>query len=358
MARQDANHDQADRQTLASLCTRPLETGAFLRLAASITAALAPIHKQNIIHANIRPQNIFLDCQTGEVTLSGYCPESRGPWASPLSYSAGASGETLLYMSPEQTGRVKRRVDYRTDFYSLGVTFYQLLTARPIFHGRDAQEYASAISYLGTDIGLLSQDSWEVMYELSLGLHLCKAECEYLSGNLEEADRLISAILPQAGSRADAAEGLSSSLGALDTIAVVNASPQRYESRIIRKDGQVRWVQIFANVIQYMDKPAVQAVFIDITEQKLSEQALRESENRLSQVIDFLPEPTFAIDTDGKLIVWNKAMEELSGYSAKQMVGKANHEYALPFYKGDRCKTLIDLVLNSDEGLEKKYRFI
>ena len=88
-----------------------------------------------------------------------------------------------------------------------------------------------------------------------------------------------------------------------------------------------------------------------------AENALRESERRLSEIIDFLPDATFAIDLAGKVIVWNRAIEEMAGVEAADMIGKGDYEYAIPFY-GMRRPILIDLVFISDEEIEKKYRFI
>lgn len=86
--------------------------------------------------------------------------------------------------------------------------------------------------------------------------------------------------------------------------------------------------------------------------------ALRESQQRLSDIIDFLPDATFAIDTGGHVIAWNKAIEEMTGVSALGMLGKGNHEYALPFYE-DRRPLLIDLILKSPEEIDKhKYALI
>jgi PAS domain S-box-containing protein len=74
----------------------------------------------------------------------------------------------------------------------------------------------------------------------------------------------------------------------------------------------------------------------------------------LSQVIDFLPDPTFAIDRAGTVTVWNRAMEEMTGVKAKDMVGKGDCEYAIPFY-GERRPILIDLVLHPDPERERAY---
>lgn len=80
-----------------------------------------------------------------------------------------------------------------------------------------------------------------------------------------------------------------------------------------------------------------------------SESVLLDSERRLSDIIAFLPDATVAIDCEGRVIAWNRAMEELSGVPSHQMLGKGNYEYAVPFY-GIRRPVLIDLVLNP--GLE------
>ncbi|MFA5110778.1 MAG: PAS domain S-box protein, partial [Desulfobaccales bacterium] len=89
----------------------------------------------------------------------------------------------------------------------------------------------------------------------------------------------------------------------------------------------------------------VLGVYEDFTERKQAEQALLESEQKLANIIDFLPDATLVIDNEGKVIAWNKAIEEMTGIKAKDMVAKGNYEYALPFY-GKRRPILIDLVLH------------
>jgi two-component system sensor histidine kinase/response regulator len=95
-------------------------------------------------------------------------------------------------------------------------------------------------------------------------------------------------------------------------------------------------------------------VFRDITERKKAEEALKNSEQRLSQIINFLPDATFVVDNEGTVVTWNQAMEELTGVTAAEMLGKGNYEYALPFY-GERRLILIDLIKNWDAEYEKKY---
>ena len=96
----------------------------------------------------------------------------------------------------------------------------------------------------------------------------------------------------------------------------------------------------------------------DITECKLAEEALREAHTRLDDIIEFLPDALFVIDSGGKVIAWNKAIEEMTGIPKTQMLGKGNYEYAIPFY-GKRRPILIDLALMPDSELDNKdYDFI
>lgn len=128
-----------------------------------------------------------------------------------------------------------------------------------------------------------------------------------------------------------------------------------YEQRVLRPDNNIRWLQVTHRAI--FDKVSFleyQSVGHDITERKQAEIALKESERRLADIINFLPDPTYAIDINGRLIAWNRAVEETTGVEAPQMLGKGDYEYSLKFY-GSRKPILIDLVLHPDLDLEKHY---
>jgi len=99
------------------------------------------------------------------------------------------------------------------------------------------------------------------------------------------------------------------------------------------------------------------ALITDITERKRIEEALEGSQRQLADIINFLPDATLVIDTNGKVIAWNLAIEEMTGIKASEMIGKGNYEYAIPFY-GERRPILVDLVLLPNEIFEKHYNFI
>lgn len=119
---------------------RPFSLSEFLTLSLKITEALGKIHYQNIIHKDINPSNIVFNPQTGQLKLIDFGLSSILSQENPTLKSPNTLEGTLAYLSPEQTGRMNRNIDYRTDFYSLGITFYQLLTNQLPFPQYDALE--------------------------------------------------------------------------------------------------------------------------------------------------------------------------------------------------------------------------
>jgi PAS domain S-box-containing protein len=126
------------------------------------------------------------------------------------------------------------------------------------------------------------------------------------------------------------------------------------EFQFRNKSGVLMTTSLSAESIEIEDEPCVLVIANDITERKRAEEELRESRQKLSDIINFLPDATLVIDRDGKVIAWNKALEEMTGVEAADMLGKGNYEYALPFY-GERRPILIDLVLKRREKYEKRY---
>jgi PAS domain S-box-containing protein len=106
----------------------PMSISAFLRLAINLTDILGKIHAAHVIHKDINPGNIVLNLDTGVVKIIDFGIATQFSRTNPTFKSPHVLEGTLAYLSPEQTGRMNRSLDYRTDFYSLGVTFYELLT--------------------------------------------------------------------------------------------------------------------------------------------------------------------------------------------------------------------------------------
>ncbi|HQC73854.1 MAG TPA: PAS domain S-box protein, partial [Candidatus Competibacteraceae bacterium] len=125
--------------------------------------------------------------------------------------------------------------------------------------------------------------------------------------------------------------------------AIIAKSGEVFETRHRHRDGSVRDVRVSTQVIQSAGRDYLAAIWSDITERKQMERDLRESRQRLRDIIEFLPDPVFAIDRQGRVMVWNRAMQEMTGVSAADMLGKGDYEYTLPFY-GERRPMLIDFV--------------
>ena len=115
-----------------------------LKVALSLIGILKEVHRQGILHKMINPFNIFFDPASGNIKLTGFGLATRLPKENLTTLSPQLSGETLPYISPEQTGRMNRPLDYRSDFYSLGATLYELFTGRVPFGSREAMEIIHA----------------------------------------------------------------------------------------------------------------------------------------------------------------------------------------------------------------------
>jgi predicted ATPase/HPt (histidine-containing phosphotransfer) domain-containing protein len=118
-----------------------LPLGEFFPLAIAVARALGEVHARGVIHKDINPRNILRNPRTGEVKVIDFSLGSElGRERQRALHHTGLEG-TLPYLSPEQTGRMNRDLDYRTDYYSLGVTFFELLTGSPPFSAPDALGY-------------------------------------------------------------------------------------------------------------------------------------------------------------------------------------------------------------------------
>src|SRR3984893_15672598 len=111
-----------------------------LRIAIGLATALCQVHRRGLIHKDLKPGNILVD-DAGKVWLTGFAIASRLPQERQAPAPPEILAGTLAYMAPEQTGRMNRSIDTRTDLYSLGVTLYQMLTGAQPFAAADPLEW-------------------------------------------------------------------------------------------------------------------------------------------------------------------------------------------------------------------------
>jgi PAS domain S-box-containing protein len=123
------------------LLGRPLDVSRFLRIAIPLAGALRQVHERGLIHKDIKPANILVDAASGGVWLTGFGIASRLPRERQAPAPPESIAGTLAYMAPEQTGRMNRSIDQRSDLYALGVTLYQMLTGSLPFTAADPMEW-------------------------------------------------------------------------------------------------------------------------------------------------------------------------------------------------------------------------
>src|SRR5713101_1138961 len=119
---------------------QPLEVTCFLRIAISLAKALGQVHRRGLIHKDIKAANVLVD-DAGNVWLTGFGIASQLPRERQSPVPPEIISGTLAYMAPEQTGRMNRSMDGRSDLYSLGVTLYQMLTGALPFSASDPMEW-------------------------------------------------------------------------------------------------------------------------------------------------------------------------------------------------------------------------
>ncbi len=122
------------------LKTKKIQLQEFLTLAISLVETLSQVHKVGIIHKDIKPSNIIINPETREVKITDFSIAITLPKEQQTIVNPNLLEGTLAYISPEQTGRMNRAIDYRTDFYSLGVSFYEILTNQLPFTTTDPME--------------------------------------------------------------------------------------------------------------------------------------------------------------------------------------------------------------------------
>jgi PAS domain S-box-containing protein len=128
-------------EPLDRLTGRPWAIAETLRIAIPFARALGRVHHRGLVHKDIKPANVLVDLAAGNVWLTGFGIASRVPREHPDPQAPEVIAGTLAYMAPEQTGRMNRSVDARSDLYSFGVTLYELLTGELPFAVSDPMEW-------------------------------------------------------------------------------------------------------------------------------------------------------------------------------------------------------------------------
>jgi PAS domain S-box-containing protein len=180
------------------LLGRPLDVSNFLRIAIPLAGALRRVHERGLIHKDIKPANILLDAASGGVWLTGFGIASRLPREHRAPAPPLVIAGSLAYMAPEQTGRMNRSVDCRSDLYALGVTLYEMLTGQLPFAAADPMEWvhchiarkpvppnervAGVPGQISAIVMKLLAKTAEERYQTAAGveadLRRCLAECE------------------------------------------------------------------------------------------------------------------------------------------------------------------------------------
>ena len=133
---------------------------------------------------------------------------------------------------------------------------------------------------------------------------------------------------------------------------------QGCELRMVKADGMQFWVSLETILETEVEGASVlRIVMSDITEHRLIDEALQANRKQLSNIIEFLPNATLAIDKEGHVIIWNKAIEEMTGIPAAEMIGKKDHAYMIPFY-GEARMGLLNLIFNEHEQVRAQYPHI
>ncbi|MBM4242078.1 MAG: PAS domain S-box protein, partial [Euryarchaeota archaeon] len=141
--------------------------------------------------------------------------------------------------------------------------------------------------------------------------------------------------------------------------AIAKKQPFDLEFRILHKSGKIRWINAKGKALYDENGKVIRVtgINLDITERKQAEYRIKEEHQRVMDIIDFLPDATFVIDKEKKVIAWNRAIEHMTGIKSKDMIGKSDYSYALPFY-GEPRPILIDLVLSPEKDIESRYDYL
>jgi PAS domain S-box-containing protein len=166
------------------LSSKKMSLEVSLELAVSLADTIGEVHRKGIIHKEINPNNIFFNPRTNQVKLAGFGAALLLPREEPGILAHALVEGSFDYVSPEQTGRMSRVLDYRTDFYSLGVTFYEILGGKLPYRAKDSLEMVHAhMAREPMPLVRINPTIPEVLSEIVLKLLAKSAEERYQSAS-------------------------------------------------------------------------------------------------------------------------------------------------------------------------------
>ena len=243
--------DFGGRSLQQVLCTGTIDLALCLNIMVQVSQAIVQLHSQKIIHKDIKPANIIINLESSQVKLTDFSIASKtSTETTQLIGHPNQLEGTLAYISPEQTGRMNRPVDYRTDFYSLGVTLYELLTGQLPFVSSDVLELVHChMAKIPTPIQVLNPDVPDAIVQMVEKMMNKNAEDRYQSSAGMLADFTQCLEEYEATGNIKLVE-----IGKLDTIAQLNIPQKLY--------GRSAQIEQLLSVFDRVNDGAVELVVI------------------------------------------------------------------------------------------------
>lgn len=319
MVLEDFGGDSLDRLQVAG----QLEVLEFLNLAIATTEILASIHAANIIHQDINPSHIVLNSTTGVVKLIDFGSSTVLSATTPTCHHPDRLDDTLAYSSPEQTGRINRGIDYRTDFYSLGVTFYELLTGRLPVKSDDALDLIHASVARNPVPPAGKGEIPQAIADIVLKLMAKHPEDRYQSGYGLKAD-------------------LEQCLQQLQTIGHINAFP------LGRQDILTQSADYYRRLEAEVAEQTAELVSLkaeleqEIARRQQAEEQIRHSEAKLHAIVTNTSDGMMILDRQGKVKFANPAAAQLLDIPLDELI---DYQWGIPLGE----TTEVELISSSGE---------
>ena len=193
---------------------------------------------------------------------------------------------------------------------------------------------------------------WEYWVSPDQQIVYCSPSCERITGyraeEFEKHPELLEVITHP--------DDRNSFIHHADHMDHTSSESHEMEIRIFTRPGDMRWIAHACCAVYSQDGTFLgrRACNRDVTVRMQDEEALKANRKRLADIIDFLPDATLVVDKERRVIVWNKAVEEMTGIPATEMIGRGNHEYAVPFY-GEARPLLLDLLFTDYGDSSARY---